>query len=90
MGQGTDLASTGGTHVIDITGSEQNLAFDDVRERYRVAHLRFDEFLGRARSAGKSDTIPPSFNDEWGEVRAELEEAESAISKIVDTILGSR
>ncbi|MCH8930025.1 MAG: hypothetical protein IIA98_03770 [Proteobacteria bacterium] len=34
--------------------------------------------------------IPPSFNDEWGEVCAELKEAEAAISKIIDTILGSR
>ncbi len=69
---------------------EQKMAFDDVRERYRVAHLRFYEFLGRAGAAGKSGIIWPSFNDEWGEVCAELQEAEAAISKIVDNILGSR
>ena len=74
----------------DNIDREQKMAFDDVRERYRVAHLRFYEFLGRAGATGKSDTIPPSLNDEWGEVCAELQEAETAISKIVDTILDSR
>ena len=74
----------------DSIDREQKLAFDDVRERYLVAHLRFYEVLGRAGAAGKSDTIPPSLHDEWGEVCAELQEAEAAISKIVDTILDSR
>ncbi len=73
----------------DNIDREQKMAFDDVRERYRVAHLRFYEVLGKAGAAGKGDTIPPSLHDEWGEVCAEFEEAESAISKIVDTILGS-
>jgi hypothetical protein len=74
----------------DKIDREQKMAFDDVRERYRVAHLRYYEFMGRVAAAGKSGTIPPSLNDEWGEVCTELQEAEAAISKMVDNILGSR
>ena len=74
----------------DNIDSEIEKALRRAERRFRIASENYVEFSARVRDAGESNTIPASYNDEWCKKCAELQEAEAALNKIVDSILGSR
>ena len=67
----------------DDKRSEQKKALYGAIERFRIAKLRYYEFLARAGDPGESNNIPASYNDECRKTEIEL-------NKIVNAILDSR
>ncbi len=74
----------------DNIDSEKKKELRSAETRFRIASENYFKFMLRARDAGKDNTMPASYNDEWCKRCAELQEASAALNKIVASIVGSR
>ncbi len=84
------LATTAETLMNDNNDSELKKALRDAEKRFRVVYEDYFKFMARARDASENNTIPASYIDEWCKKSDEFQEAQAAVNKIVDSILGSR